>query len=461
MNCSTAQHNDPTVQQIVEALEASANRPHSTSWQQQPLLQYKQLWSQLKLIDGIVYRQYWPEPALHSVTVPILPTSLQKQALQQNHDVASAGHQGSFKTLRRLRQKAYWVNMTQDVDRYCRECTKCQQSKFTAPTRAPLTNVPIGRPWQMVAIDILEVPVSLHDNRYLLVVQDYFTKWAEAIPMPDQKASRITCELVRLFSTMGIPQMLHSDQGRNFESMILSQTLEAFGISKTRTTAYHPQGDGMVERFNRSLLQLLRVYTDIQAADWEHYLPLVLYAYRTAVHSSTGVTPFQMMFGRVPREETLIPQLSFQPQFQPQSYQAQLQAKFAELQDMVETHIVDSAMAQKVHYDARTSKRSFQLDDLVWLSVPTAGKLDLRWEGCWKIKSIKNALNMEITDGRRSKVVHVNRLRHRIQPCSEESSDQPTPLKWNPNLITHMEEEIKPPSRYPSRIRRPPNRYGT
>ena len=138
----TAQHNDPTVQQIVEALEASANRPPSTSWQQQPLLRYKQLWSQLKLIDGVVYRQYWPEPALHPVTVPILPTSLQKQGLQQNHDVASAGHQGSFKTLQRLRQKAYWVNMAQDVDRYCRECTKCQQSKFTTPTRAPLTNVP-------------------------------------------------------------------------------------------------------------------------------------------------------------------------------------------------------------------------------------------------------------------------------------------------------------------------------
>ena len=232
----------------------------------------------------------------------------------------------------------------------------------------------------MVAVDILEVPVSLHNNRYLLVVQDYCTKWAEAIPMPDQKASRITCELVKLFSTMEIPQMLHSDQGRNFESMILSQTLEAFGISKTRTTAYHPQGDGMVERFNRSLLQLLRVYTDTQAADWEHYLPLVLYAYRTAVHSSTGVTPFQMMFGKVPREETLIPQLSFQPQ----SYQAQLQAKLAELQDMVETHIVDSAMAQKFDYDARTSKRSFQLDDLVWLSVPTAGKLDPLWRGVGK-----------------------------------------------------------------------------
>lgn len=109
--------------------------------------------------------------------------------------------------------------MARDVDHYCRECIKCQQSKLTAPTRAPLTNVPIGRPWQMVAVDILQVPASFRNNCYLLVVQDYFTKWADAIPMPDQKAERITSELVKVFK-------LHSDQGRNFESAILGQTLE-------------------------------------------------------------------------------------------------------------------------------------------------------------------------------------------------------------------------------------------
>ncbi len=85
----------------------------------------------------------------------------------------------------------------------------------------------------MVAVDILEVPVSYGNNRYLLVVQDYFTKWPEPIPLPDQTASRITNALVKLFATLGLPDILHSDQGRNFESMILRQTLEAFGISKS------------------------------------------------------------------------------------------------------------------------------------------------------------------------------------------------------------------------------------
>ena len=162
-------------------------------------------------------------------------------------------------------------------------------------------NIPIGRPWQMIAVDILEVPVSCNNHRYLLVVQDYFTKWADAIPLTDQTAERITGELIKLFSIYGHPEIIHSDQGRNFESSILAQTLEAFGVRKSRTTAYHPQGDGMVECFNRTLLQLLRSYVEKQS-DWERYLPLVLYAYRTSTHSSTGSSPFMLMYGRIPTD---------------------------------------------------------------------------------------------------------------------------------------------------------------
>ena len=112
--------------------------------------------------------------------------------------------------------EAYWVSMAQDVERHCQECTKCQQSKLPMPPRAPLRNVPVGRPWQMIAVDILEVPVSSNNNHYLLVVQDYFTKWPDAIPLIDQTAARITGELIKLFSIYGQPQVLHSDQGRNF-----------------------------------------------------------------------------------------------------------------------------------------------------------------------------------------------------------------------------------------------------
>ena len=127
----------------------------------------------------------------------------------------------------------------------------------------------------------------------------YFTKWVDAIPLKNQTAATITEKLVQVFSVMGLLSILHSDLGRNFESTLLQQTLDAFGTSKSHTTAYHPEGDGTVKRFNRSLLQMLRMYVD-NVADWEQHLPLVLYTYRTSVHSSTGIEPYVLMFGKQP-----------------------------------------------------------------------------------------------------------------------------------------------------------------
>ena len=208
-----AQHSDPVIKVIAEALHQSSVKPKGRKWHQPPPISYRRMWPQLTLVDGIVCRKYSPGPTSDTITVPILPPSLQLDALYRSHDAPAAGHQGIEKTLERLRQKAYWVNMSQDVEKHCRQCQKCQRSKLPSPTRAPLVSVPIGKPWEMVAVDILEVPISYKGNRYLLVIQDYFTKWADAIPLRNQTAATITQELIKLFSVMGLPDVLHSDQG--------------------------------------------------------------------------------------------------------------------------------------------------------------------------------------------------------------------------------------------------------
>ena len=141
------------------------------------------------------------------------------------HDAPSSGHQGVIRHLARLRQETYWVGMAEDVEVYCRKCIIYQQAKLPTPIHAPMNSIRIGRTWQMIAVDILEVPVSTNNNRYLRVVQDYFTKWAEAIPFQNQTAVRITEELVKLCATYRLPEIVHSDQGRAFESTILRQTL--------------------------------------------------------------------------------------------------------------------------------------------------------------------------------------------------------------------------------------------
>ena len=182
---------------------------------------------------------------------------------------------------------------------------------------------------------------------------------------------------------------------------MLKNTLNAFGIRKSHTTAYHPQGNGLVERFNRSLLQLLCTYID-KEFDWEQHLPLALYVYRTAVHSPTGVSQHMLMFGKEPQALLFDSSLTFDSG----SYQHYLRAKLADLLDFVESNLVKAADQQKFHYDKQSSVPFFTMNDKVWLSVPSAGRLQPRGEGGWKVTSIKNPVTIEISNGRKSKVVH-------------------------------------------------------
>ena len=151
-----------------------------------------------------------------------------------------------------------------------------------------------------------------------------------------------------------MPRILHSDQGQNFESTILKQILKAFGVFKSHTTAYHPQGDGMVECFTRSLLQLIRPYME-KEADWEQHLPLVLFAYRSAIDSLTGTSPFLLMLGRKPK----VSDLDDGRAYDISSYQQQLQAKLAELQGFLETNLVEAAQTQNSHMTANQGLQNF------------------------------------------------------------------------------------------------------
>ena len=134
-----AQQDDSNISQILQARQNSSSPPQTQHWNTHPLRRYRQLWNQLKIVDGVLCRSYTPIPLAEEITVPVLPSSLRADTLKLNHDIPSAGHQGFEKTLERLRQNAYWVSMAKDVEHYCRECTTCQQSKLSMPQRAPLT----------------------------------------------------------------------------------------------------------------------------------------------------------------------------------------------------------------------------------------------------------------------------------------------------------------------------------
>ena len=288
------------------------------------------------------------------------------------------------------------------------------------------------RPWEMVAVDILKVPPSSRGNQYILVTQDYFLKWPFAYAIPDQKADRIVQTLQdNIFALVGPPSKLHSGQGRNFESHILRDLCLAFGVKESHTTPYHPMGDGLVERMNRSLLTLLRTLAD-KGNDWEDHLQLLLFFYRTSRHASTGVSPYEVLFGTNPPSPH-IPILREVTSIDPATYSSSLQHKLIELRELVEANIVRSASDQQYSYNCSPCE-PLTIGQQVLLQDPTAQKLDPRWT----VTEIKSSLTVAIKRGNTTRVVHVNRVRPLLE-MKDSSGGQIT--TWSPPLFEQLDVE--------------------
>ncbi|GBM52432.1 Retrovirus-related Pol polyprotein from transposon 412 [Araneus ventricosus] len=271
-----------------------------------------------------------------------------------------------------------------------------------------------------MALDILgPFPVTTKGNRYVLVLMDYFTKLPEAIPIPDQEASTVAEELVRSWiSCYGVPMILHSDQGTNFNSALFTELCKLLGILKTRTTALHPESDGMVERFNRTILNNLSLFVSRNQADWDTHLPLFLLAYRSAEHEVTGLTPAEMLFGRTLRLPCDI--LFGRPSETPSSpieYMKNLEARLESVHAFARERIKLASERMKTRYDSRATDHHFKEGDLVWMYNPKrrrglSPKLQQNWEGPYTVVKKLNDVVYRVQRSPRAKpkVIHINRL---------------------------------------------------
>ncbi|GBM68436.1 Retrovirus-related Pol polyprotein from transposon 412 [Araneus ventricosus] len=209
-----------------------------------------------------------------------------------------------MKTLSKTRERFYWDRLSADVEKWCRECHTCRARKGPKTrTKGCLQCYNVGAPFERIALDILgPFPATKKGNRYILVLMDYFTKWSEVIPIPDQEDSITVEELVRRWiSCYGMPMILHSDQGTNFNSALFTELCKLLGILKTRTTVLHPDSDGIVERFNQMILNHPSLFVSRNQTDWDTHLPLFLLAYRRTEHKVIEPTPAEMLFGRMLR----------------------------------------------------------------------------------------------------------------------------------------------------------------
>ena len=177
----------------------------------------------------------------------------------------------------------------------------CATRRVGKPLRPPLVPLPVAGAFDRVGVDVIQFVRSESGNKYAIVFVDYLTKWVEVFPTADQTALTIARLFVeQIISRHGVPRELLSDRGANFLSSLLQEVCKVMGVHKVNTTAYHPQGDGLVERFNRTLTEMLSKVVKKSGKDWDEKVPYVLFAYRTCVQESTQESPFFLLYGRDP-----------------------------------------------------------------------------------------------------------------------------------------------------------------
>ena len=441
-----AQLADNAIGPILVCKETQAPRP---AWKEISHLNaaYKVLWSQwdrLEIRGGLLFRRYIATPPQPNRWQLLVPKAKQREVFQHLHEHNTAGHMGGRRTLERAKLAFFWPRMRENIEAMCRACSRCAARKPAQRTnRAPLQQYLVGEPLERIAIDILgPLPKTRRGNRFVVVIADYFTKWAEAFALPDQEAITVAKVVVEEFvCRFGTPRQLHTDRGSNFESHLFQEVCRLLNIDKTRTTSRRPQSDGMVERFNRTLATMLTMYAEKDQRSWDEHLPYVMLAYRSSVHDSTGFSPNRMMLGReveLPLQ-TVVGMPEPEEQYtDPGNYVDLLQERLVSAHEEARKHLKRSAIQQKRYYDHRACQRpQFAIGDPVWLYNPTqrkgvCRKLTSQWKGPYVVTQQLGDVNYMIQRSARKPpfMVHMDKLK------VYEGEDPP---QWFRNRMVQLE----------------------
>ena len=231
----------------------------------------------------------------------VVPVSLRKLVINACHDLPSSGGHLAFKaTFDKVRDRYWWPTVHTDVQHHVNSCLSCQHRKTShRPPKLPTGHRPVERSFQCVAVDLVEYKTLSEGNRFILSVIDHLTRFVILIAIKNKEATTVVRNLVdRVFSVFGPPETLHSDQGTEFENQLVKELQSVFGYKKTRTAAYRPQGNSVLERVHSTVHNMLAMYSNLACDNWAELLSFVQLAHNTAYSSTLEETPHYLMFGR-------------------------------------------------------------------------------------------------------------------------------------------------------------------
>ena len=374
------QRKDPCLLQVIQMLLKNKYSPEIAG-SEFPL--YVREKNNLCFRDDVLYRKRKIQDDF--IYQLVLPIQFRKTALEGCHD--HVGHLGRDRSVELLRERFFWPGMYKDIAQHINTCGRCIRRKTQPNQRAPLVNVTTTYPLEMICIDFLKLERSKGGYENVLIVTDHFTKYAQAFPTLNQTAYTTAKTLYDNFLIhYGFPAKIHSDQGRNFESDLIKSLCKLLGIHKSRTTPYHPQSDGISERFNRTLMDMIGTLQPSEKSDWKKHISTLTHAYNCTRHESTGYSPYYLMFLRQPRLPVDIllninPEKNNTQAYPP--FVESLKKRLSRAYEIASSKIKDAQQRQKKHYDLKIRGAHLEPGDRVLIrNVAFKGphKLEDRWQ---------------------------------------------------------------------------------
>ena len=333
------------------------------------------------LRDDLLMRKYRPihasgEDEWGVVYQIVVPLEYRSDILKQAHESLFSGHLGVNKTLRKIARNFYWPKLRKDVRRHCKTCHPCQltgKPNQIIP-KAPLVPIPVvEQPFYRIIIDVVgPLPRTKSGKEYIFTIMDKVTRFPEAIAVRSIKAPNIVSHLIDFFSRFSLPREIQSDQGSNFMGKYFKGKMDEFGIKHVVSTAYHPESQGALERFHQTIKSMLKKYCLEHGSDWDRELPFALFAIRSAPNESLGFSPFDLIFGHVPRgplDVVYDKWLENKGEMNLLDYVSSFKAKLHQAWDFANKHL-QRAQLMKENFDLKTKKRNFEVGQSVLVLLP-------------------------------------------------------------------------------------------
>lgn len=377
-----------------------------------------------RTLDGVLYRK--TRHMGNEELALAVPRSLRREILVSYHDHVTAGHLGIRRTLEKIKRRYFWPKMFSDITRYVLSCPDCQTRKLPATRPAGMLQpLPwVEKPFQRIGMDFLgPLTQSEHGNKYVVVLIDYHTKWVEAVPTPTATAAFAAQAFMNnVVLRHGAPGTVVTDRGQHFVAEMMEELFRLTSTNHARTAAYHPQTNGLCERFNKTLADILSKYVSANHRDWDQFLPYACFAYNSSVHETTGYSPFFLLYGREP---TLpIDTMLQQPEAPTVSSQEVLR-RWEAAKQLVAEREKRAQETNAIRYNLLHGIQTFSPGDLVYLRMPTAKKGKTSkflhpYHGPFRVvrQTAENDWEIESRRGRRD-VVNVNRMKRYVERNDE------------------------------------------